>query len=78
MFNIFGWFRKTHDMYDESSDCFDAMKVALEQYEEEYGWLQKHRKESPKQIKKEEINQEHDKPGTTTRYSLQYLYSHKK
>lgn len=39
MFNIFGWFRKTHDMYDESSDCFDAMKVALEQYEEEYGWL---------------------------------------
>ena len=69
-------FRVSEPIYDDSSDCFDAMKFALKQYEEQYGQFYKHRKHIMQIIKEEP--QEQDEPGITTRYSLQYLYSHKK
>lgn len=71
--NIFNIFRKKEPPFDESSDCFDAMKEALRKYDEEYGkldlyiWKLKKQQEEQKKVKEQRLD-------NSQRYTLKYLY----
>lgn len=65
--------------YDESSDCFDAMKKALEMYKEMYGQLYISRQEAEKrEEKRKELSQKEIQENNSKRYTLQYLYKQKR
>ena len=78
MFNLFRIF-KNYEIYDESSDCFDAMKDALKRYEEQFPhdlYIYRMKKEQ----KEKEIEEQEAKlsgHNNDNRYTLDYLYKRK-
>lgn len=81
LFRFLNIFRRKDPPYDESSDCFDAMKGALRRYEEQYGGMELYifkmkKEEQEKEKEKRELERTNEQNERNhSRYTLQYLYN---